>query len=76
VSVPLRGPGPGLALAANVTGPDPVPDAPPLIVSQSGLFEDAVQAQPEEVVTPTLPDPPFAATVWLVGMIENVQAAC
>jgi hypothetical protein len=36
---------------------------------------DAVHAQPDPAVTFTVPFPPEAGTVSLVGVIENVQAA-
>ena len=51
---------PGLATTLKATVPDPVPVAPPEIVTQAAPL-DAVQLQPEEVVTATVPVPPLAA---------------
>jgi hypothetical protein len=48
-----------LAATLKVTGPDPDPDAPPVIVIHGGLL-DAVQPQPVPAVTVLLPVPPAA----------------
>jgi hypothetical protein len=45
-----------LAVAAKATVPDPLPDAPAVIVNQLALLT-ADQLQPEVVVTPTEPEP-------------------
>jgi hypothetical protein len=63
------------------TGPDPVPDVPPVTVSQSTL-DAAVHTQVDaEAVTMTLPVLPVAATDSDPGAIENMHgggggAAC
>ena len=71
VSVPERAP-PDIAAAAYWTGPLPLPLAPDETVSHESLLF-AVQAQPGAVVTATLPVPPDAGTLALVGAIENMQ---
>ena len=63
--VPVRD-APLLLLTLNVTSPFPVPDAPAVRETQSTL-DLAVQAHEPPAVTPTVPVPPFAATVWLAG---------
>ena len=52
----------------NVTVPLPSPDEPLVIVTQAALL-DAVQAQPDPLVTLKLPLPPAAAKSWLAGEI-------
>jgi hypothetical protein len=52
VSVPVRGWETGFAPAVKFTDPLPDPLAPEVIVSH-GVFDTAIQAQPEEVVTAT-----------------------
>jgi hypothetical protein len=47
----------GFATTLNVTVPDPLPVAPLEIVTQAALL-DAVQLQPADVVTVTVPVPP------------------
>ncbi len=61
-------------LAATEKAAAPLPEllAPELIVIQVSLLS-AVHAQPVAVVTLTLPVPPLAVRVWLVGLIENEQ---
>ena len=53
----------------------PVPLEPDVIVSQ-GMSKDfeAVHEQLAAVVTFTLPVPPWAPKLWLVGSIKKVQA--
>jgi hypothetical protein len=63
-----------LAATVNVTGPEPVPDAPLEIVIQPA-DSVVVQAQFDEVVTVVEAVPPAATTVWLVGDIAYEQAA-
>ena len=60
-----------LAGAVNVTVPLPVPDAPPLIVSQGAPLE-AVQLHQDPVVTATFAVPPAAVKETLDG--ESVIA--
>src|SRR4051794_26814644 len=79
VSVPDRA-APVFAATVNATVPLPVPDAPPVTVSQP-TFAPAVHAQVgADAVTVTDPEPPPSATLWPVGAIENVHvgagAAC
>ena len=71
VIVPARC-GPALAATEKFTTPLPEPLAPELIVIQESLLA-AVHAHPVVVVTLTLPVPPGAAKLWLVGLIENEQ---
>ena len=71
VSVAERGP-PVVAAALYCTVPLPDPLAPALMVSHEALLE-AVQAHPDPAVTATLPVPPAAATLALVGAIEKLQ---
>ena len=52
--------------------PLPVPLAPE-VTAMNELLLAAVQLQPALVVTVTLPDPPAAAKLALVGLIENEQ---
>ena len=66
VMVPVRGCAAELAVTLNVTGPLPVPLAPPEIVSQLALLT-AVQAHPAPTVTLVCPEPLAAPTVALVG---------
>lgn len=63
--------------AVYPTVPEPAPLAP-LVMLTHPPPPDAVQLQFEEVVTATVPLPPEAGSVWLVGEIVNVQeaAAC
>ena len=72
VSVPLRlggAPGSLLATTVNVTVPLPVPDAPPVTVTQL-TFDAAVQAHVDPAVTFVLPLPPLFGTDCPVGEIE------
>ena len=63
-----------LAVTVNVTGPEPVPDAPVEIEIQ--LADSVVvHAQVDEVVTEVDAVPPAAETVSLVGDIAYEQAA-
>ena len=71
MSAPERGP-PFVEAALNWTVPLPVPLAPEVIVSQEALLV-AVKAQPAGAVTATLPVPPAAGTLVLVGAIETAQ---
>ncbi len=76
VNVPDRDPPLPLAPALNVTAPLPVPDDPAVIDNQSAVFEVAVQLQPVPMaVTVTVPLPPAAPTLWLVGAIVNEHDA-
>jgi hypothetical protein len=59
-----------LGATLNVTVPDPVPLAPPEIVTHVAPL-DAVQVQFADVVTVTVPGPPPVGKVWLVGEIVN-----
>jgi hypothetical protein len=68
VMVPLRA-APVFALAENVTLPLPVPDVA-LVIEIHDAFAEAVHAQALPAVTPTVPVPPPAANVWLVGESE------
>jgi hypothetical protein len=61
--------------AAKVTCPFPVPDAPPVIDSHSGLLDAAVHAHEPPAVTEIEPGPPAAPSVWLPGAIEKVHGA-
>jgi hypothetical protein len=63
-----------LAAAVNVTVPLPVPLDPAVTVTQLAPLA-AVHAQPEIVVTATLPVPPFAPTAWVDGEMLNEQLA-
>jgi hypothetical protein len=54
------------AAALNATGPAPVPLAPDVTVSHAAPLA-AVHAHPVGAVTVTVPDPPEAATAWLVA---------
>jgi hypothetical protein len=72
--VPVRA-APALAATLKVVVPEPAPDAPVAIVIQSAC-EDAVQAQVvADAVTAIDPEPPAAATLCVVGEIENVHGA-
>jgi hypothetical protein len=51
----------GLAVAEKATVPEPLPDAPAVIVNQLAELP-ADQEQPEDVVTPTDPEPEPAAS--------------
>jgi hypothetical protein len=76
VSVPFRGAAVVLGVPLNSTEPVPVPLAPDVTVSHVALLVE-VHGQAAEVVTVTaLPDPPPAATAWLVGLIAYVHAIC
>ena len=72
VSVPLRLVVPPLGAAVNVTVPEPVPDAPVLIVIHAALLT-AVQTQPVPTVTVLLPVPPPAAIDCDVGEMLGVH---
>lgn len=72
VSEPTRALAAGLAVAAKVTDPFPVPDAPADTVSQAE-FEAAVHAHPAVDVTDTLPPPAVPAIVDVSGVAANVQ---
>jgi hypothetical protein len=74
VKVPVRLVVAVLALAVNVTVPDPVPAAPALIVIQPALLT-ALQAQPVPALTVLLPLPPAAAMAWDVGEIVGAHGA-
>ena len=65
VSVPVRAVVAGLAVALKATVPLPLPLAPDVIVNQDVVVE-AVQAQLEAAVTPTLPVDAVAPTVAAV----------
>jgi hypothetical protein len=72
VSVAARDRALVLAVTLKASVPDPVPGAPPEIVTHAALL-DAVQLQPADVVTVTVPLPPAAANAWLVGEIVNTH---
>ena len=72
VSVADRGRVPVLAAALYATVPEPVPLAPLVMVTQVDPVE-AVQLQFDNVVTVTVPVPPVADSVALVGAIVNVH---
>ena len=57
------------AATVNATVPLPLPFAPDVIVTHAAA-PVAVHAQPVPAVTPMDPEPPLAATDWLVGLIE------
>jgi hypothetical protein len=59
-----------LGATLKVTVPDPVPAAPPEIVTHVAPL-DAVQLQFEDVVTVTVPVPPPVGKDWLVGEIAK-----
>jgi len=63
---------PGLAATEKFTTPLPEPLAPELIVIQASLLA-AVHEQPVAVVTFTLPVPPLAVKLWVVGLMVNEQ---
>jgi hypothetical protein len=63
---------PVVAAALNCTVPFPLPLAPDVIVSQFTLLA-AVHAQPAAAVTATLPVPPAAGTLALVGAMLKEQ---
>jgi hypothetical protein len=67
--VPVREVVPELARALNTTGPDPLPLAPAVTVSQAALLT-AVHAHPAAAVTFT--DPPPAAAVSASLVAESV----
>ena len=71
VIVPERDP-PVVEAAVNRTVPLPDPFAPDVTESHEALLV-AVQSQPFPAVTATVPLPPPAATLVLVGAIENEQ---
>ena len=66
VSVAVRAVALVLAAALNVTVPEPVPLAPAVTVAHAASLL-AVHAQPLAAVTVTEPEPPVAATAWLVA---------
>ena len=74
VSVAVRESVPVFAAALYPTVPDPVPLAPLVIVTHVAP-PDAVQLQFDDVVTVTVPVPPLAGNVVLVGEIVNVHGA-
>jgi hypothetical protein len=74
VSVAVLAPVPGFGCAVNETVPEPEPVEPLDIVTHDAPLA-AVQAHPELVVTETLPVPPAAGTVPLVGAIVYEQGA-
>jgi len=74
VSVAVRESVPVFASALYPTVPDPVPLAPLVMVTHVDPL-DAVQLQFYEVVTATVPVPPLAGSVALVGSIVNVHGA-
>lgn len=74
VSVAVRESVPVLAPALYPTVPDPVPLAPLVMVTHVDPL-DAVQLQFDDVVTVTVPVPPLAGSVALVGEMVNVQGA-
>jgi hypothetical protein len=71
VIVPERAP-PPVEAALNRTAPLPEPLPPDVTVNHAALLV-AVQSQPLPAVTVTMPLPPLAATLVLVGEIENEQ---
>ena len=71
VIVPVRW-GPLLAATENWVTPLPAPLAPLLMVIQASLLV-AVHAHPVTVVTFTLPVPPLAVKLWVVGLMVNEQ---
>jgi hypothetical protein len=73
-SVPVRA-GPLFAATLKDTVPLPLPDVPPVIASQSALFDVAVQAQPAAAVTVTDPAPPGVSTFAAIGAIVNEHGA-
>lgn len=68
VSVPLRAPA-ILIPTEKPTDPFPDPDEPDVTVSHGGALLAAVQGHPVAVVTVTVPDPPNAVKLELVGAI-------
>jgi len=74
VSVPVRA-APALAATVKLTEPPPLPDAPAVIVIQSGLLDVAVQAQPAAAVTVVEPEPPALSAFCEVGAMLNEHAA-
>jgi len=60
--------------ATNVTLPGPFPDTPLVSATHDAPLDDD-QLQPVDVVTATVPLPPFGGSVWLVGEIVNVHDA-
>jgi hypothetical protein len=60
------------ASAVNLTLPEPLPEAPLVIVTHDALLVDD-QLQPVPVVTVTVPLPPVPGNVWLAGEIANEQ---
>ena len=72
VSEPLRSP-PVFAAAVNAVDPEPVPEAPAVIVIHGAPLE-AVQVQVDaEAVIATLPLPPPVATACVAGDTLNVH---
>src|SRR3569833_2071815 len=71
VKVPDRGP-PVVAAVVNCTVPFPLPLAPAVIVRQDAPLL-AVHAQSDPAVTLTVPPPPLAGTLALVGAMANAQ---
>jgi hypothetical protein len=71
VIVPARC-GPVFAATENWVTPLPLPLAPEVIVIHVALLV-AVHAQPVKAVTFTLPVPPLAMKLWVVGLMVNKQ---
>ena len=74
VIVALRAAGDAFGSAANDTLPGPEPVSPTAIRTHAALLF-AVHEQPSAAVTPTLPDPPAAATAWAAGERPTEQAS-
>jgi hypothetical protein len=72
VKVPVRA-APAFGATLNATDPFPLPDAPLVIVSQSGFAVVTVQVQPFAATTFTLPAPPLEPTAWLLDEIVGLQ---
>ena len=72
VSVPVRDDALVFAATLKPTVPFPEPAAPDVIVIQAALLT-ALHAQPALAVTPTVPEPPAAATDWDVALIVGAH---
>jgi hypothetical protein len=76
VNVPVREPVPVLVATLKVTGPFPLPLAPALMVIHAALLE-AVQVQPVDAVTVTVPELAPDATLADIGEIVGAHVvAC